>query len=193
MVKRVSFRLVVISAILALTCVCALAGGPVCPPPACGPVCAPPQPMCGPVTMCGPVACTPPQPACGPPCPPKNKENPFLKIAQGATMLVSGVISLPFKLVDCLIEGIARPGKCQPPMLACGPPPCAPAPCAPPPPMCGPGYCPPGMGLGMGMPSPMGMGYGRPKAKRFVPFAAEKSVPEKLLAGSPEGFFGAYW
>jgi hypothetical protein len=39
----------------------------------------------------------------------------------------------------------------------------------------------------------MGMGYGARKSKRFVPFAKEKSVSDNLLAGTPEGFFGAYW
>jgi hypothetical protein len=194
MVTRILVRLLVASALLALTCVSVSAGGPVCRPPACGPVCAPP-PMCGPMPICGPApcpplaACLPPKPVCGPPCPPPEcKENPLAKIFKGTTMLVSGVISLPFKLVDCLIEGISGPSKCQPPRMAC-----APAPCAPPPPMCGPAPCAPGMGYGMGMPRPMGMGYGRPKSKPFVPFAAEKSVPDKLLAGPPEGFFGAFW
>ncbi|MBI5249445.1 MAG: hypothetical protein HY912_08115 [Desulfomonile tiedjei] len=191
MVTRVIARLLMVGALLALTCVAASAGGPVCPPPTCGPVMAPPPPMCGPAPCPPLAACAPPRPACGPPpCPPpKCKENPLAKIVQGAGMLVTGVVSLPFKLVDCLIEGIRGPSNCRPAQMACAPAPCAPPPQA----MCGPAYCGPGMGQGMGMPRPMGMGYGRPKAKRFIPFAAEKSVPAKLLAGPPEGFFGAYW
>jgi hypothetical protein len=196
MVSRLVVRLLMVGCIIALMCVSVSAGGP-CRPPACGPVCAPPPPMCGPVP-CGPIpapmiACPPPQPMCGlPPCAPpacRDKENPLAKIAKGACMVVTGVVALPFKLVDCLVEGIKGDGKCPPPSMAC-----APAGCMPPPaPMCGPGFGPPGVGPGMGMPRPMGMGYGARKSKRFVPFAKEKPVSDKLLAGTPEGFFGAYW
>lgn len=210
MVSRLVVRLLMVGCIVALMCVSVSAGGP-CRPPACGPICVPP-PMCGPAP-CGPIpapvmACPPPQPMCGPPpcgpvvkcaapqpvcgpppCPPpacKDKENPLAKIAKGACMVVTGVVSLPFKLVDCLVEGIKD--GCPAPRTAC-----APAGCMPPAPMCGPGFCPPGVGPGMGMPRPMGMGYGARKSKRFVPFAKKNSVSDGLVAGMPEALLGSYW
>ncbi len=41
-------------------------------------------------------------------------------------MVVTGVVSLPFKLVDCLVEGIK--GGCPPPRMACAPVGCMPPP-----------------------------------------------------------------
>ena len=50
MVSRLVVRLLMVGCLLALMCVSVSAGGP-CRPPACGPVCAPPPPMCGPATL----------------------------------------------------------------------------------------------------------------------------------------------
>jgi len=131
--------------------------------------------------MCGPPPCPPPQ------C----KENPLAQILRGACDVVVGVVALPFRAVDCLVDLARRP--------KCGPPPCGPmAMCPPPmspPPMCGPPVCgPPGVGYGMGVGRPMGFGYGGPRTKKkFAPFAKKDSMAVKLIAGSAEGVFGTYW
>ncbi len=173
------------------------AGGPVCRTPQCMPPMACPPPVCAapmpcPPPMCAPPPCPPPQcgpPACGPrPCG-QCKQNPLAMILEGACKIVVGAVSLPFKLVDCLLEDGCRP-PCPPPggpcMIAAAP--CPPPVCAPP--MCGPGYGP-GMGYGMGPGRPVGFGRGAPK--KFSPFAQKTSVASYLLAGPPEGVFGSYW
>ncbi len=152
------------------------AGGPICPPPVCGPpMCAPP--VCPP-PVCGPPPCCPP-PICEP--------NPLAMICVGAFRLVTGVIALPFKVVDSVITHLrCGPRCCPPPMAMCAPPACLP-------PMCGPaGFPPPSMGYGMGSGRPVGFGRGAPR--RFAPMAKEKnSLPLTLMAAPSEGFFGAYW
>jgi hypothetical protein len=159
----------------------ASAGGPVCPPPYCGPppVCAPP--VCGPPPMC-------PPPMCAPRC----RENGLSLILRGCCKLVVGVIALPFKVVDCLVSGPICPPKCRPrPRLACGPPPfCPPVGMCPPwQPM--PRFCPPAYGCGMAPGMPVGFGHGAPRG--FAPMVKKNSVPAKLLAGSMDGIFGTYW
>jgi hypothetical protein len=166
--------------ILAMTVAQVSAGGPVCPPRGC------PPPMCAPPMMCAPPLCPPPvcpPPACGPPpCPPRGcRENPVAAVVKGAVRLVAGVIALPFKAVDCLVEELCRPSDCR--MAA----PCPPPVC--PPPMCGPAPCPPGPMPGF-RPGPMGP---RPGPARFRPFAEEKSAKIRLMAGPPEGIFGTFW
>jgi hypothetical protein len=172
------------------------AGGPVCRTPQCMPPMACPPPVCAAPMPCPPPMCAPPcpPPRCGPPaCGPRPcgqcKENPLAMILEGACKIVVGAVSLPFKLVDCLLEDGCRP-PCPPPggpcMIAAAP--CPPPVCAPP--MCGPGYGP-GMGYGMGPGRPVGFGRGAPK--KFSPFAQKTSAACYLLAGPPEGIFGSYW
>jgi hypothetical protein len=196
MVRDVVFRLALVGLLLIFTGMSAFAGGPVCPPKMCGPVCAPPPPMCGPLPICGPApcpplaACPPPGPMCGPPPPRNCRETPLAKIVNGTIMVACGVVALPFKLVDCVIEGLSGPPKCGPAYQ--GPPPAA---CMPPaPPMCGPAPCAPGVAPGMYPPGrPVGMGYGPPRSKRFAPFAEERTAPEHHLAAPAGSIFGAYW
>jgi hypothetical protein len=163
------------------------AGGPICPPQGCPPPMCPPQ-MCPP-PICAPPPCPPP--ACGPPrCGP----GPIAQILLGAVRLVTGVVALPFRVVDALIYGPeCWPRRCRP-MVACGPPPMCPPPVCPPP-MCWqppPVSCPPyGYGYGMAPSRPVGFGVGAPR--RFAPMAKKKSVPSRLIAGSVDGIFGAYW
>jgi hypothetical protein len=201
MTKRVLVRaLLIVGLLVAVSGGQALAGGPVCPPPACPPpvcappmMCPPPMAVCGPAPACGPPPVCGPRPVCGPPpCqPPQCKENPLAQILRGACDVVVGVVALPFRAVDCLVDLARRP--------KCGPPPCGPmAMCPPPmcpPPMCGPPVCgPPGVGYGMGVGRPMGFGYGGPRTKKkFAPFAKKDSVAVKLIAGSSGGVFGTYW
>jgi hypothetical protein len=164
------------------------AGGPVCPPMGCGPAVCPP-PLCPPPACPPPLCCPPPRCA-----PPMCKENPLAMIVKGACQLVVGVVALPFKAVDCLIDGLCRP-KCGPMRVACGPPrmACAPPICVPPV-VFGPGYGPPpGFGYGMGRGRPMGFGQGAPR--RFAPMAGkEKALPLTMIAVPNDGgVFGAYW
>jgi hypothetical protein len=164
--------------LVALAVIQVSAGGPVCPPPACPPmVCGPPPcapPMCAPMPACPPPSCAP------------YRENPLKKIARGTLDLVTGVIALPFCILDSIAENCTR--KCGPqpmcgPMAACPPAPCPPAVC--PPPMCGPSYGPPAMGR------PVGFGRGVPR--KLAPFAKDKPVSERLLAVQEQPFFGNYW
>ncbi len=133
MTKRVLVRALLIAGLLAgVAGGQALAGGPVCPPPACAPpMCAPSMLCPPPISVCGPGPVCGPRPMCGPPpcMPPRCKENPLAKIVKGACDVVVGVISLPFKAVDCLLEMGCRP-KCGPP--PCGPMAMCPPPCPPP-------------------------------------------------------------
>ena len=147
----------------------ASAGGPVCPPPLC------PPPMCAP-PPCPPPACPPP--SCGP--------HPIAAILSGALRVVTGVIALPFRVVDSVIDHLrCGPRFCPPPVAMCPPPLC-------PPPMCGPAGCPvPALGYGMMPPRPVGMGRGVPR--RFAPMAKETVLPMMLYAAPAEGFFGTYW
>ncbi len=145
----------------------AIAGGPVCPPPMC------PPPMLAP--PCPPPACPPP--SCGP--------NPLAVILSGALRVVTGVIALPFRVVDSVIDHLRCGPRCCPPLVAmCPPPPC-------PPPMCGPAGCPPAFGYGAMPPRPVGIGRGVPR--RFAPMAKETALPMMLYASPTEGFFGTYW
>jgi hypothetical protein len=181
--------------LLALAAPLASAGGPVCPPRCMPPMCAPPPcappPMCGPPAMCPPPMCPPPM--CGPkPCPPRCEDDPLTMIVKGTFRLVAGVVSLPFKLVDCLCRPSCPP-PCGPRVACCPPPPmCPPPSCMMP--GCGMGCCPPGMGMGMG---PMGppAGFGRPGHRPVRPMAKakDKALPVQLLAGPSEGVFGEYW
>ncbi len=135
MTKRVLVRaLLIVGLLVAVSGGQALAGGPVCPPPACPPpvcappmMCPPPMSVCGPAPVCGPPPVCGPRPMCGPPpCPPpKCKENPLAQIVRGACDVVVGVVALPFRAVDCLVDLARRP--------KCGPPPCGPMAMCPPP------------------------------------------------------------
>ncbi|MDQ7781813.1 MAG: hypothetical protein RDU20_02975 [Desulfomonilaceae bacterium] len=165
------------------------AGGP-CAPPMCGPnyclpqMCPPPMMMAAP-PPCGPPMCPPP------PCPPPRcKPNPLAQICNGAVSLVTGVIALPFKVADCLIDSLACRPKCGP-RPVCGPPriACAP-PISVPPYIMGP---PPGMpAYGMGHHRPMGFGHGSPR--RYSPMAQkEKTARMDFMAEAGNGFFGTYW
>ncbi|MFH0959441.1 MAG: hypothetical protein V1897_12130, partial [Pseudomonadota bacterium] len=103
--------LLVVLALLTMGLAPVCAGGPVCKvPPMCGP-----PPACGPQPYCGPPPCPPP---CGPP--PCGQPNPVARVFSGAFRLVTGVVALPFKLVDRMIDAL----DCSP--SQCGPPPCAP-------------------------------------------------------------------
>jgi DNA helicase MCM8 len=172
------------------------AGGPVCKvPPMCGP-----PPVCGPQPCCGPPPCPPP--CCGPP--PCGQPNPLARVFTGAFRLVTGVVALPFKLVDRMIDALDCSPQCgRPP---CGPPPCAPPMCGPPPcppPMCaapvkcGPPVCGPGTGYppayGMRPPPVRSMGYGTPKAMSPMSKKSGSSLPSTLMATPAEGVFGSYW
>ncbi len=172
---------------------------PTCAPPV--PVCGPPRcapPMCPP-PMCAPPACPPP--ACGPAyCPPPScakEDNCFTLLGKGACKLVVGVLSLPFKVVDCIFGqtdcGPRNLGRCAPyARTACMPPSCGPTYCAPPMPACGPAYgC--GIGFGPSVGGPVGFGFAGPKRGKFVPFAEKKSLPASLIAGTPTSVFGEYW
>lgn len=169
------------------------AGGPICGPKMC------PPPMCAP--MCAPPACAPPMamspcmpPSCQPPmCGPARsgcEEGPLEKVFKGACMLVTGVVSLPFKLVDCMFGGSNRPprtARCgYDQMPACGPT----MACMPP--MCAPTPCYPGIGCGVPGGTPMGFGYGAPRSKKFRPFAENKGLPISI-ATVPQTIFGSYW
>jgi hypothetical protein len=188
-------RLFAIMAVLLAVSIPCLAGGPVCPPPMCGPQpCMPPACMpqpCAPPMACAPPPCMPmpcgPQMCCPPKCGP-GCDDCLSALCKGAVKLVAGVISLPFKLVDCLFSGPNCPPRpmCRP-MTAC-----APQMCCPPPP-CG---MPPAMGCGMPMGNPYGFGYGGPRpAKRMAPFAKNKTkaLPDMLMAAPTETIFGACW
>lgn len=188
--------------LIALTATLVSAGGPVCPPPMCGPQPCPP-PMCGP-QPCPPPMCGPamyPPPACPPPCPPRRcEDNPLAMILKGTVRLVAGAVALPFKMVDCVVNEICRPKRCYPARPACPPPAmCPPAPmCAPPgcmPPACGPmpAYYGPPPGMGYGAPMPAPVGFGRGASYRSKPMAKKKSLPSQLLAAPSESVFGAYW
>jgi len=180
--KSLILILTITGALIATGAAQVLAGGPICPPAGC------PPPMCMP-PMCAPP-CAPPPMMCGPrPCPPPPcGPNPLAMICRGALALVTGVIALPFKAVDCLLDGLSRP-RCGPP--PCGPPPrmaCAPPICIPPVVFGPPG----GMGYGKGVRRPVGFGQGAPR--RFAPMSrSNKKLPATLMAGPGDGFFGAYW
>lgn len=199
MTKRVLFRTLLIVGLLAAFGVGqALAGGPVCPRPVCPPPCGPSMLCPPPISVCGsgPACCPPPvcgpRPVCGPPpCAARRcNENPFAQLCRGAVDLVVGAVTLPFKLVDCIIDHGCGP-KCGP--APCGPMAMCPPPC--PPPVCGPPVCgAPGCGYGMGMGRPMGFGYGHHRARRFLrPFAKKASVAVSLIADSSDSVFGEYW
>jgi len=155
------------------------AGGPVCKVP----------PMCGPQPCCGPPPCPPP--CCGPP--PCGQPNPLARVFTGAFRLVTGVVALPFKLVDRMIDALDCSPQCgRPP---CGPPPCAPPMCGPPPcppPVCGPTKCYP-PAYGMRPPPVRSMGYGAPKAMSPMSKKSGSSLPSTLMATPAEGVFGSYW
>lgn len=157
------------------------AGGPICRPP----MCAPP-PMCGPQPMCGP-----------PPCPPPSCEpGPLTKIFSGAFNIVTGVIGLPFKVVDKLIDCFdCSPPSCGP-RMACGPaavvPPVVCAPiikCAPP--VCGP--MPPAYGMGYRPMPSKSMGYGQGAPVRMSPMSRTDKASDNLLAAPNDGVFGSVW
>jgi hypothetical protein len=173
--------LVAAAALIAFAFTPAVAGGPMCPPPMC------PPPMCAPAPMCGPAPCAPPM-CCPPPCAPEQCEpGPLAQILRGAARLVVGVVSLPFRMADCLFgdDCFVPRRECRQ-VVACAPPPM----CAP----CGPmmGYAaPPAYGFGMAPGRPVGMGQGAPR--RFVPFSSNKSRPACLMAGAVDGVFGEYW
>ncbi|MDD3472190.1 MAG: hypothetical protein PHS86_05355 [Syntrophaceae bacterium] len=167
------------------------AGGPICKPP----MCAPP-PMCGPQPMCGP-----------PPCPPPSCEpGPLKKIFSGAFNIVTGVIGLPFKIVDKMIDCFdCGPASCGPKMT-CGPaalvPPVVCAPiikCAPPacaPPICGPPACGPmpTAPYGVGYRPPVkSMGYGHGAPMRMSPMSKNEKAANNLLAAPNDGVFGSVW
>ncbi len=167
------------------------AGGPICKvPPMCGP-----PPVCGPQPYCGPPPCPPP---CGEP-------NPLAKVFTGAFRLVTGVVALPFKLVDRMIDALdCSPNTCGPPRPMCGPPPCAPPVCGPPPcapPVCGPPPCgPPVCGpVKCGPPASYGMApQMRPTGyapRRMSPMSkkTDSVLPSTLMASPGEGVFGSYW
>jgi hypothetical protein len=171
------------SLLVLLAAVELVAGGPVCPPSGCGPALYPPM-------ACPPPMCPPPG-YCGPPCPPPPcKPNPLAQICEGAFKVVTGVIALPFKVVDCVIDKLCCPPRCglrrpycPPPLAACAPP------ISVPPYVLGP---PPGPGYGMGAPPPVGFGH-RPPRKSSPMAKSEKPFEITLTAGADHGFFGAYW
>lgn len=168
--------------VFALTLGPASAGGPVCKvPPMCGP-----PPVCGPQPYCGPPPCAPP---CAPPCEP----NPLAKVFSGAFRLVTGVVALPFKLVDRVIDAFdCSPNPCAPPRPMCGPPPCPPPVCAPP--VCGPPVkcAPPAYGMGMAPARPMG-NYGPPRRMSPMSKKNDKVTPSSLMASPSDSVFGNYW
>ena len=175
-----SLALVMVAFVLALGPVSA--GGPVCKvPPMCGPPPCGPQPYCGPQPCCGPPPCPPP--SCGP--------NPIGRVFSGAFRLVTGVVALPFKLVDRMIDALdCSPNPCCPPRPMCGPPPCPPPCCGPPPcppPVCGPVKCGPTAGYGMA-PMMRPMGYGAPRRMSPMSKKTNSSLPSTLMA-SPSGCF----
>ncbi len=200
MTKRVLVRALLIVGLLAAFGVGqVLAGGPVCPPPACPPPCAPSMLCPPPISVCGmgPACCPPPvcapRPVCGPPpcapppcAPHRCKENPFAQLCRGAVDLVVGAVTLPFKLVDCIIDHGCGP-RCGP--APCGPMAMCPPPC--PPPVCGPPVC---GAPGYGMRRPMRFGNRHHRARRFLrPFAKKASQAEALIADSSDSVFGQYW
>ncbi|MBM3300369.1 MAG: hypothetical protein FJY85_10480 [Deltaproteobacteria bacterium] len=161
------------------------AGGPIYPPVGCPPAVCPPM-------ACPPPMCPPPG-YCGPPCPPPPcKPNPLAQICEGAFKVVTGVVALPFRLVDCVIDKLSCPPRygpprpyCPPPMAACAPPISVPPYVLGPPP--GPGY-----GMGMGMRPPVGFGHQPPR--KFSPMAKqEKPIEITVTAGADQSFFGTYW
>ncbi len=172
---------VAVAVMFALTLGPVFAGGPVCKvPPMCGP------PMCGPQPYCGPPPCPPP---CGPPpCAPSCEPNPVAKIFSGAFRLVTGVVALPFKLVDKVIDAFdCSPNPCcGPPRPMCGPPPC-------PPPVCGPVKCgPPPAAYGMAPPM-RPVGYGAPRRMSPMSKKTNSGVQSSMMASPGEGVFGNYW
>ena len=180
-----ALALVLVAFVLALGPVSA--GGPVCKvPPMCGPPPCGPQPYCGPQPCCGPPPCPPP--SCGP--------NPIGRVFSGAFRLVTGVVALPFKLVDRMIDALdCSPNPCGPPRPMCGPPPCPPPCCGPPPcppPVCGPVKCGPTAGYGMA-PTMRPMGYGAPRRMSPMSKKTNSSLPSTLMASPSAGVFGSYW
>lgn len=185
-------RVVMVSLVLvAVWSTAVLAGGPVCPPQGCGPAYCPP-PVCMP-PACPPIPCAPamcPPPACPPrPCGPEQcKPNPLAQICEGAFRLVTGVIALPFKVVDRVVDQLACKPKCGYTPAACGPT----VACAPPisiPPYI---FGPRPMSYGMARPSPVGFGQRPPR--RMSPMAqGKKLVGMTFVADANEGFFGTYW
>ena len=182
------------------------AGGPMCGPPPCviglvekystpPPVCGPPpcvialEKYSTPPPMCGPPPCSPP--CCGPP--PCGQPNPLARVFTGAFRVVTGVVTLPFKLVDRMIDAMDCSPQCgRPP---CGPPPCAPPMCGPPPsppPLCGPTKCytP---AYGMRPPPVRSKGYGTPRGMSPMSKKSGSSLPSTLMATPAEGFLGSYW
>jgi hypothetical protein len=175
MKRRITFALVMALCGLVGIMGSALAGGPVCPPP-----------VCGPPVFCPPPACPPP--TCCPP-PSDCRPNPLAMILSGAVRLVTGVIALPFRVVDSVLDHVrCGPGCCPPRVAMCPPPLC-------PPPGCGPAFGPPPPGFGYGaMAPPPPVGFGRGVPKRYSPMVKEKNVlPLTLMAAPGEGFFGTYW
>ncbi|MGC8659747.1 MAG: hypothetical protein ACP5U1_11790 [Desulfomonilaceae bacterium] len=168
------------------------AGGPVCKVP----------PMCGPPPMCAPPACGPQPYCCPPPCPPPCcGPNPIGRVFSGAFRLVTGVVALPFRVVDRMIDALdcnpcgPKPMCCPPP--SCCPPPCPPPVCGPvkccPPPACGPAACcpPPCYGMAPGM----GPAYGRGHRRMMSPMSKKmnSSVPSTLMASPNAGIFRNFW
>lgn len=142
------------------------AGGPVCPPPMCAPPPCPPP-------MCPPPMCAQPTGA---------RPHPLATVLSGALRAVTGVIALPFRVVDSVIDH-----------LRCGPRFCPPSTAMCPPPVCGPSGGPiPAMGYGM-MPPPRPFGTGRGVPRRYSPMAKETVLPIMLYATPGEGFFGTFW
>ena len=118
------------------------------------------------------------------------------KIFSGAFNIVTGVIGLPFKVVDKLIDCFdCSPPACGP-RMACGPaaivPPVVCAPiikCAPP--VCAPPVCGPMPAYGRPMPSKMG--YGNSAPVRMSPMSKSAKGSDSLLAAPNEGVFGSVW
>lgn len=178
--RRVSIIATAAAVLVMAGAVDLFAGGPVCPPMGCGPVMGPPM-------VCPPPMC-PPVKYCGPPCPPPLcKPNPLAQIFDGAINVLTGVIALPFKVVDCVIDKLCCPPKCGPARPYCPPPVACGPPMAVPPFVMGPA---PGYGMGHGAP----VGFGHRPPKKFSPMARkEKPMEITLTAGADQGFFGAYW
>ena len=159
------------------------AGGPVCKVP----------PMCGP-PMCAPPPCGPQPYCCPPPCPPPCcRPNPIGQVFSGAFRLVTGVVALPFKLVDRMIDAL----DCNPcgPRPMCGPPPCPPPSCCPPPcppPVCGPVKCGPPACYGMA--PAMRPAYGGQR-RMMSPMSKKinSTLPSTLMASPSAGVFGNFW
>lgn len=101
-----------------------------------GPICN--SPICSPVPVCGPSSCPPPG----------REPGPLSKIFSGTFNVVTGVVSLPFKLVgkltDCFDSSPSpscQKTACCPappvtfaPIVKCGPSGCCPPPYVPVPP-----------------------------------------------------------